>query len=132
MRRRTRGVFNVGGPEIDVIILVALLVLGPEQLPKAMRTFGNVMTQVRKVSGGFQDELRSVMDSVTDGIDPTKPSKPAPSSRPAAPAAASTDADDKPHSAAAGRAGVEPPSAEAAELAPDVDPTSALVDRAAG
>ena len=58
--------FNVGGPEIMVILLVALVILGPEQLPKAMRTFGNVMAEIRKVSGGFQDEMRKAMDSIDD------------------------------------------------------------------
>jgi sec-independent protein translocase protein TatB len=59
-------VFNVGGPEILVILLVALVILGPEQLPKAMRTFGNVMAEVRKVSGGFQAEMRKAIDSIDD------------------------------------------------------------------
>ena len=58
--------FNVGGPEILVILLVALVILGPEQLPKAMRTFGNVMAEVRKVSGGFQAEMRKAIDSIDD------------------------------------------------------------------
>ena len=40
--------FNMpGGPELLVIFLVALVVIGPQQLPKAMRTFGNVMAEVR-------------------------------------------------------------------------------------
>ena len=52
-----------------VIILVALIVLGPEQLPKAMRTFGNVMAEIRKVSGGFQAEMKSAMDSFTAEVD---------------------------------------------------------------
>lgn len=55
--------FNLGGPEIVVIILVALVVLGPEQLPKAMRTFGNVMGEVRKLSSGFQSEMRDAMNA---------------------------------------------------------------------
>lgn len=54
--------FNVGGPEILVIVIVALVVLGPDQLPKAMRTFGNVMGEIRKVSNGFQAEMRNAMD----------------------------------------------------------------------
>ena len=58
--------FNMGGSEILVILVVALIVLGPQQLPKAMRTFGNVMGEIRKVSSGFQAEMRSAMDSVTD------------------------------------------------------------------
>ena len=65
--------FNVGGPEIMVVLLVALIVLGPEQLPKAMRTFGNVMAQIRKVSNGFQDEMRSAMNTL-DTTASTKPS----------------------------------------------------------
>ena len=60
-----------GGPELMVIILVALIVLGPQQLPKAMRTFGNVMAEIRKISSGFQAEMRSAMDTFTE--EPTKP-----------------------------------------------------------
>ena len=56
--------FNVGGLEILVVFLVALIVLGPQQLPKARRTFGNVMAEVRKVSSSFQAEMRSAMDAV--------------------------------------------------------------------
>lgn len=55
--------FNVGGPEIVLVILVALVVLGPEQLPKAMRTFGSVMGEVRKLSSGFQNEMRDAMNT---------------------------------------------------------------------
>lgn len=65
--------FNVGGPELLVIILVALVVLGPQQLPKAMRTFGSVMSEVRKVSDSFQAEMRSAMDSVVDTSATEKP-----------------------------------------------------------
>ncbi len=71
--------FNVGGPEIVVILLVALVILGPDQLPKAMRTFGNVMAEIRKVSGGFQDEMRKAMDQVdprTVVAETTKPKSP--------------------------------------------------------
>lgn len=75
--------FNVGGPEILVILLVALVILGPDQLPKAMRTFGNVMAEIRKVSGGFQDEMRKAMDTIdtkgTSAADKAKPSVPKPS-----------------------------------------------------
>ena len=68
--------FNVGGPEIIVLLLVALLVLGPEQLPKAMRTFGTVMGEVRKVSNGFQNEMRSVMDTMdVTGSESTSPAR---------------------------------------------------------
>ena len=62
-----------GGPELLVIFLVALVVIGPHQLPKAMRTFGNVMAEVRKVSSSFQAEMKSAMDSVVDTSASEKP-----------------------------------------------------------
>lgn len=53
--------FNVGGGEILVILVVALVVLGPDKLPGAMRTIGQVMGEVRKLSNGFQSEVRNAM-----------------------------------------------------------------------
>ena len=53
-----------GGPEIAVILLIALIVLGPQQLPKAMRSLGNAMAEIRKISNGFQAEMRSAMDAI--------------------------------------------------------------------
>ncbi len=55
--------FNVGGGEILVILLVALIVLGPAQLPKAARQVGQVMTDIRRVSSGFQRELTSALEA---------------------------------------------------------------------
>lgn len=54
--------FNVGGPELLVILLIALIVLGPQRLPEAARTIGRVVSEVRRVSAGFQDEFRSALD----------------------------------------------------------------------
>ena len=61
-RRSSQPMFNVGGPEVMVILLVALIVLGPQQLPKAIRSVTNVMNELRKVSSGFQSEMQKVMD----------------------------------------------------------------------
>ena len=58
--------FNVGGPEVLVILLVALIVLGPQQLPKAVRSVGNVMSELRRMSSGFQDEIRNALDVSTE------------------------------------------------------------------
>ena len=58
---------NLGGGEILVLLLVGLLVLGPERLPAAVRQMGKVLHQVRKVTVGFQEELRSaVEDPIVD------------------------------------------------------------------
>jgi len=52
---------NLGGAEILVILLVALLVLGPEKLPGAARSVGRGLSHLRRLSGGFEQEIRSAM-----------------------------------------------------------------------
>jgi Tat protein translocase TatB subunit len=54
--------FNVGGPEVLVILLVALIALGPAQLPEAARKVGKAMNEVRRVSTSFQRELSTAFE----------------------------------------------------------------------
>ncbi len=53
---------NLGSGEILVVLLLALIVLGPERLPRAARQIGNFVRQMREMSSGFQSELRSAID----------------------------------------------------------------------
>lgn len=62
--------FNVGGGELLVIMLLALIVLGPQKLPGAVRQAGRVMGEVRRISSGFQQELKQAIDgSDVDSVD---------------------------------------------------------------
>ena len=49
---------NLGGMEVLVILLVALIVLGPTKLPPAIRQIGRVVGEFRRIGQGFQQELR--------------------------------------------------------------------------
>jgi sec-independent protein translocase protein TatB len=42
-------VFNLSGSEIIVILLLALVILGPEKLPEAMRKAGKAYSELRKM-----------------------------------------------------------------------------------
>jgi sec-independent protein translocase protein TatB len=53
---------NIGSGEFLVILLVALIVLGPQRLPEAARQIGKVMGDLRRVSSGFQHELRTALE----------------------------------------------------------------------
>lgn len=55
--------FNIGGGEFLAIALIALIVLGPTRLPDAARQVGKAMGELRRMSNGFQAELR---DAFTD------------------------------------------------------------------
>ncbi len=54
--------FNIQGSEIIIILLLALVVLGPEKLPEAMRKVGKTVAELKKMSSGFQEEFKSVLD----------------------------------------------------------------------
>jgi len=53
---------SLGPAEILVILVVALIVLGPKKLPEAGRQVGKAIAEVRKWSQGFQDEIKSAME----------------------------------------------------------------------
>jgi sec-independent protein translocase protein TatB len=55
-------VFNLSGSEMIFLLLIALVVLGPEKLPEAVRRFGKAYGEFKKVTSGFQTELRSALD----------------------------------------------------------------------
>jgi Tat protein translocase TatB subunit len=50
--------FDVGPEKIILILLVALIVLGPDKLPETARKIGNVVSQLRRMSEGVQVEIR--------------------------------------------------------------------------
>ncbi len=54
--------FNVGGPEFLIILLVALVVLGPTRLPDALRQVGKFIGEAKKLSTNFQNEVQEAMN----------------------------------------------------------------------
>ena len=78
--------FDIGFSELLVIAVVALLVIGPERLPKVARTAGHMfgrlqryvndvkadiqremeLDELRKLRSQFEDAARSVQDSVNE------------------------------------------------------------------
>jgi len=55
-------VFNLSGSEIIFLILIALVVLGPDKLPEAMRKAGKAYGDFKRMTSGFQNEMKSVLD----------------------------------------------------------------------
>lgn len=54
--------FGIGGTELLVILVVALIVLGPKSLPQIARTLGKAMGEFRRVSSDFQRTLNAEID----------------------------------------------------------------------
>jgi sec-independent protein translocase protein TatB len=55
-------VFNLQGSEIIFILLIALVVLGPEKLPGAIRRATKTYAELRKMGDSFQSEFKAVID----------------------------------------------------------------------
>jgi Tat protein translocase TatB subunit len=57
---------NVGTPELLLILLVALVVLGPKRLPDVARQAGRAMAEVRRFTSGIQDEIDRAVHAPAD------------------------------------------------------------------
>jgi len=84
--------FDIGFSELFIIMLVGLLVIGPERLPKVARTLGALfgrlqryvndvkadisreveLDELRKMKSEFEDAARSVEKSVSDELRSTE------------------------------------------------------------
>ena len=53
--------FDIGWSELLVIGIVALIVIGPKELPATLRTVGQWMGKIRRMAGEFQDQVREAM-----------------------------------------------------------------------
>jgi len=53
---------NLGPMEIMVVLMVALVVLGPKRLPEAGRQVGRAVAEVRRWSQTMQAEVKAVLD----------------------------------------------------------------------
>jgi sec-independent protein translocase protein TatB len=54
-------VFDIGWTELVVIACVAVLVVGPKDLPKMLRTFGKTVSQLRRMAGDFQKQFNDAL-----------------------------------------------------------------------
>jgi len=85
-------VFSVGMHELLVILIVALLVLGPKRLPEIARSLGKGMAEFRRASTEFQRTLSASLEEPPPAAPPRQPAMPPEKpAEPAAPAPPKTD-----------------------------------------
>jgi sec-independent protein translocase protein TatB len=79
--------FGIGLFELMLIAIIALVVMGPERLPGAMRELAKYMRQLRQISGEFQSQFSEELQMldelnpkriINDAIKPAPPARPAP------------------------------------------------------
>lgn len=70
--------FGLGMPEILVILVVALVVLGPKRLPELARTLGKAMAEFRRQSSDIMDEFQQQIRVDEDAARRPKTKPPSP------------------------------------------------------
>jgi sec-independent protein translocase protein TatB len=106
--------FDIGWTEMLVIAVVMIVVVGPKDLPKMLRTFGRTTAKMRAMAGDFQKQFNEALkeaelDDVKKSVDALKGLNPAaeirkqlnPFEKAAADVRAGVDAAMKPKPAAA-------------------------------
>ena len=88
---------NIGAPELIIILVIALLILGPGKLPEVGASIGKSIREFRKASSDLNDSVK---------VD----TSPLPPPAPAAPAAVDPTPVDAPAAPAAPAASSEPAS----------------------
>jgi Tat protein translocase TatB subunit len=53
---------NIGPQELILILIVALVVVGPQRLPELGRTIGKVLREFRKIQDDVKDTIRFNLD----------------------------------------------------------------------
>jgi len=53
--------FDIGWSELVVIGVVALIVIGPKELPAVLRAIGHWTTKIRRMAGEFQSQFQEAM-----------------------------------------------------------------------
>jgi sec-independent protein translocase protein TatA len=53
---------SIGPGEVLVVLVIALIVLGPSRLPDAARSMGRAFRELRRMTTGFQEEIRDAFE----------------------------------------------------------------------
>lgn len=74
--------FEIGWTEMLVIAVVMIVVVGPKDLPKMLRTFGRTTTKLRSMAGDFQRQFNEALkeaelDDVKNSVDALRSLNPA-------------------------------------------------------
>ena len=112
--------FNVGPMELIIVLVIALLILGPGKLPEVGAAFGKTIREFRKASSDIQETANLATS-------PSAPGAPAPQAAPVAQAAQVAPAAPAPNTLSQA---VAPNSLSAEEPAPLGTPADPVEDRA--
>jgi len=74
--------FGIGPEELVLILIIALIVLGPERMPKVARDLGRVVGDLRRTSDQLREEFLNADKLIDKAADAAGPSQSVPAIAP--------------------------------------------------
>ncbi|MBI3812305.1 MAG: twin-arginine translocase subunit TatB [Nitrospirae bacterium] len=88
--------FGIGLPELIVILVLALLVLGPERLPELARALGRGLAELKRATEDLKDEMDAEVRKMDETVEARSHEKsPSPRELPSPQASGSHDKPDE-------------------------------------
>ena len=81
----------LGGPELVLILVLALIVFGPRRLPEIGKSMGRLLSEFRKASHDFQRTIEDEVEAEKYKPAAAEPAPPSAPARPPEPAVASAE-----------------------------------------
>jgi len=122
---------TLGGPELFLIFVVALIVFGPRKLPEIGKSLGKMMGEFRRASNDFRSTIENEVEAekIRDSLRIEPPSvKPAPAGQVSAGDAPAGSSEAAPDSPAPAEDGVATPAGDD----PLIEPVAEAVSRESG
>ncbi len=69
---------NLGPWEVGLILIVALIVVGPGKLPEVAKAIGKGMNEFKKVTAGYKKDFQEAINSIEETVKETEKSDKAP------------------------------------------------------
>ncbi|HXB53197.1 MAG TPA: twin-arginine translocase TatA/TatE family subunit [Vicinamibacteria bacterium] len=104
---------TLGGPELFLILVIALIVFGPRKLPEIGKSLGRMMMEFKKASNEFRQTIESEVEAdklreTAKKESGTEPVTPSPSTHPADAGAPPVEAHPVPSPAVSREAALPP------------------------
>ena len=67
---------GIGGIEVFIILVIALVIFGPQKLPEMGRSIGKAIREFKNAGTEIQDEITKAADAIDEDTEPNiKPPK---------------------------------------------------------
>ena len=61
--------FGINGPEFFLLLIIGVLVIGPQRLPEYTQKLANLVKEVRRMASGAREQIKEEVGIDIDDVD---------------------------------------------------------------